>query len=311
MTEKIHVIGATGLLGSSTVNLLSGTRSIVELRRPGSIGSTFATESRILDFLDSSSVADAICDAETILFFPAFSTPSAHPRDVRRELQNSAMALANLIEGAASVSRLPHIIFPSTGGAIYGSSKMACSEETPASPESSYAFGKLISEEMLRFYARIGKVRFTALRFANLYGSAHKRMAPQGVIDRFLDDAVADKVSSVWVDPSSTRDYLFVDDAARAVKAVLERPQDGVNAIYNVGSGRSISMGEILSIIAEVTKGRHQYRFDRSQYAGVDHISIDTSAFRSAYPGWADLTAPERGIATTWERKLVLQDRRA
>ena len=133
MSDKVIVIGATGLLGSSTVRLLSQTQSVVDLRRRGSAGPSFAAEIRIVDLFEPRSIADAISDAKTILFFPAFSTPSSFTFDVRHELTASATALANLIEAAAAISRRPHIVFPSTGGAIYGSSEIACTEQAARS----------------------------------------------------------------------------------------------------------------------------------------------------------------------------------
>ena len=165
MSDKVIVIGATGLLGSSTVRLLSQTQSVVDLRRRGSAGPSFAAEIRIVDLFEPRSIADAISDAKTILFFPAFSTPSSFTFDVRHELTAGATALANLIEAAAAISCRPHIVFPSTGGAIYGSSEIACTEQAPVAPECSYAFGKLISEEILRFYARVEKISFTIFDF--------------------------------------------------------------------------------------------------------------------------------------------------
>ena len=305
MSDKAVVIGATGLLGSSTVKLLSQTRHVIELRQRGSARQSFAAETRIVDLFEPRSLADAISDATTILFFPSFSTPSTLPFDVRQELAVSTTALANLVEAAAATSRHAHIVFPSTGGAIYGNSEAPCTEQTPAAPESSYAFGKLISEEILKFYARLGKTSFTIFRFSNLYGYSGKRLVPQGVIDRFLDDAVEEKVSSVWVEPSSTRDYLFVDDAAHAVRAVLDNPTNGWNSTFNVASGNSTSIREILSIIKKTTGGRHEFKYDSSKYGGVRHIAIDTTSFRKAYPEWNVLTPIDEGIAITWRRKLM------
>jgi UDP-glucose 4-epimerase len=239
------------------------------------------------------------------LFFPAFSTPSTLPFDVRQELAISATALANLVEAVAAASSRAHIVFPSTGGAIYGNSETPCTEQTPVAPESSYAFGKLISEEILKFYARLGKISFTILRFSNLYGCSGRRVVPQGVIDRFLDDALEEKVSSVWVEPSSTRDYLFVDDAAKAISAILDDPAKGRNVTFNVASGNSTSMREILLMIRRVTDGRHEFKCENLKYGGVRHIAIDTSGFRKAYPEWDVLTPIDEGITITWRRKLV------
>ena len=129
-------------------------------------------------------------------------------------------------------------------------------------------------------------------------------MVPQGVIDRFLDDTLEKKVSSVWTESSSTRDYLFVDDSAKAVRAVVDNPANGWNETFNVASGISTSMREILSMIKRVTDGKHEFQYDSSMYGGVRKVAIDTSKFRKAYPQWTGLTPTDEGIAITWRRKI-------
>lgn len=305
-TRKISLtaIGGTGLLGQATLKVIAPFFNVTELRRPGSAKPAGA-DIRYVDLFDVDALRHDVMDAEVILYFPSFSTPSVSPTDARHELQVTAIALVNVIEAAARSGKMPHFIFSSTAGAMYQNSLLANNEKTLPAPISSYGLGKQISEEILRFYARVEKISYTILRFSNLYGQQGPRTVRQGVIDRFLDDALSGRSSSVWTDGASTRDYLFVDDAARAIEQVLKHPELARNAMFNVAYGAATSMQRVLSIVDKVTEGRHQYKMDLQHFSGPAHAVIDASLFRATFPEWSDLVPIERGVELTWQRKLA------
>ena len=301
---KALVIGSTGLLGGAVLRCLSRSFPLVALRHRNTPADG-AADVRDGDLLDPRSLRCCLDGVGTILFFPSFSTPLHSPLDPRHEMDTTVAALTNLLEAAAAIGAHPHVVFASTAGAMYGERADACGEETAPGPVSSYGLGKLISENVLEFYSRVGRTSHTILRFSNLYGSPGRRMVKQGAIDVYLDDALAGDVSTVWTSPASTRDYLHADDAARAIEAVLRAPDAARNVTFNVSSGVTTSMADVLATVARVTEGRHRYRMENAASGGPTHTRIDPSRFRAAFGGWPAPIRLEEGIALAWRRKLA------
>lgn len=302
--SRVLVVGATGLLGGAAVKCLSPSFRLAALRHHH-VPQSDAVDVLNADLFDAGSLEACLTGVTKILFFPSFSTPLHAPLDPRHEIETTVKALTNLLAAASEAGTRPHLVFASTAGAMYGETSDISSEDTAPGPINSYGLGKQLSEDIIAFYSRIGKITHTILRFSNLYGSAGRRMVKQGAIDIYLDDALAGDVSTVWADPSSTRDYLLADDAARAIEATLRNPLAASNATFNVSSGMATSMTSVLDIVGRVTGGRHRYRLASAHHSGPTHTRIDSSRFRALFPDWPAPIALEAGVRLAWERKLA------
>jgi UDP-glucose 4-epimerase len=75
-----------------------------------------------------------------------------------------------------------------------------------------------------------------------------------------------------------------------------------------VGQSKSHSLRQVLSLIEQVTDGRHRYELVNDQYSGVARSSIDCSLLTRTV-GWRPSISLEDGIARTWQRKSALRDR--
>jgi len=98
-----------------------------------------------------------------------------------------------------------------------------------------------------------------SLRFFNLYGPTRALPGPyDGVVRQFMSRALAGKPLTIYGDGGQTRDFVYVDDAVRAVLLAAgllaeARPLEGV---YNVGSGRATTVLELAELVRDVS-GRH------------------------------------------------------
>jgi GDP-L-fucose synthase len=96
------------------------------------------------------------------------------------------------------------------------------------------------------------------------------------MIRKFAEARAAGAPSvTLWGDGSPTREFLFVEDAARAFRLALER-YDGAEPI-NVGSGDEISIKDLAGLIAEATGYRGGIRWDESKSNGQPRRCLDTS----------------------------------
>ncbi len=162
--------------------------------------------------------------------------------DVRRSVSDPAfdvqvniLGLINLME-AGRKSGLRKVVFASTGGAIYGEPEAGPQSEIhPQQPLSPYGISKLTSEKLLHFYYREYGIPYVALRYGNVYGPRQNSHGEAGVIAIFSERLLANQPTIIHGDGLQTRDYVYVDDVARANLAALNF--DESPTAFNIGTG--------------------------------------------------------------------------
>jgi len=115
-------------------------------------------------------------------------------------------------------------------------------------PQYPYALTKRLGEELVLHWAQVYKLPALSLRFFNVYGPRSRTSGTYGaVFGVFLAQKLAGKPYTVVGDGTQTRDFTFVTDVARAVFAASE--SDRAGQIYNVGSGRTVSVNRIVELL--------------------------------------------------------------
>lgn len=303
-SRPVLLIGASGLLGSGILSLLTEceipTRVLVRQGTPPPPGTR--ADCVVGDLLTGKGLKEAVSDVRTVLYFAGTSVPALSANDPALDLSTSLPPLVSILNVISRHNPAARFVFPSTGGSIYGECHSPANEATPARPMSAYALGKTLAEEIIRFYERVFDVRNDILRISNVYGSSKVRRIPQGVIDRFLDDALCGEESQIWGSLDIRRDYVFVDDISKAVVELVQHP-DRPSGLYNIGQSKSNSLTEVLEIIGNVTQGRHRYKFSLRNYEGIQRSELDCSQIERTL-SWKPATGLEEGIRLTWERKI-------
>jgi GDP-L-fucose synthase len=112
-------------------------------------------------------------------------------------------------------------------------------------------------------------------------------------------------VIDVWGDGTPTREFLYVKDAAEGIVLAAER-YNGDEPI-NLGSGREISIGDLVKLIAELTGYRGEVRFDPSKPNGQPRRQLDVSRARNHF-GFAATTDFREGLRETiqWYTEHIL-----
>jgi GDP-L-fucose synthase len=117
------------------------------------------------------------------------------------------------------------------------------------------------------------------------------------LIRRFLEARVAgvDRVT-LWGDGTATREFLYVDDAARGFRLALEH-YDGAEPV-NLGSGQEISIADLALLIAELTGFTGRIIWDTSKPNGQPRRQVDTSQAREQF-GFEAMMSLRDGLAAT------------
>jgi UDP-glucose 4-epimerase len=156
------------------------------------------------------------------------------------------------------------IVF-SSSAAVYGTPiTEQVAEGTVTHPESPYGESKLIGEWLLRDQSIAVGLRHTSLRYFNVVGSGDPSIydtSPHNLFPLVFAALLAGSTPRIngadypTPDGTNVRDYIHVWDVALAHAAAAGRLDAGapLEAVYNLGSGTGVSVGEIMKMMAEVT----------------------------------------------------------
>jgi UDP-glucose 4-epimerase len=184
----------------------------------------------------------------------------------------------------------------STGGAILGDAPSPVHEEMPARPLSPYGASKLAVEGYCSAFAGAYGMKSASLRFSNVYGprSFHKG----SVVAHYFKLLLKGDELVVFGDGSQVRDFLFVGDLVRGIRAAI---QSGVSGVFQLGSGRPTSVNELIEAIDRTVAGEAEVRvrYAPSRRGEVHTTWCDISKARTTF-GFEPATSLEDGLRTTW-----------
>jgi GDP-L-fucose synthase len=174
---------------------------------------------------------------------------------------------------------------------------------------SAYAIAKIAGVEMINSYRKEYGLRWISLMPTNLYGP-HDNFNLQdshvlpALIRKFVE-AQAAGLSEVtlWGSGSPLREFLHVDDLARAVLVASEKYDQSVH--LNVGTGNDISIKELATLIATLAGFKGEISWDSSKPDGTPRKVLDVSRINSL--GWKPTIRLEEGIESTinWFKSAV------
>jgi UDP-glucose 4-epimerase len=185
------------------------------------------------------------------------------------------------------------VIYASSGGACYGDPpSLPAREDAPVRPLCPYGVSKYAAETYLQLYGALNGLRFTVLRYANVYGPRQDPHGEAGVVAIFSELLLEGKAPTIFGDGSKTRDYVFVSDIVQANVLALEAGDGGV---YNVGAGREVSDDRIFAAVRDAVGVKIEPVYSEFRKGEVRRVALDASRIREDL-GWRPRVAIEQGI---------------
>jgi len=185
---------------------------------------------------------------------------------------------------------------------VYGAAApVPVSEDFPPAPANPYAWSKLAAENACRFFAKTFGMDVTVLRLFNAYGPGQK---DSFLIPTIARQAVDPSVKEIVVaDLAPRRDFVHVDDVVDAMISTIGLSGGGMSGggTYNVGSGRSWSIGDVIAACLKAAGADKPYsdRGERRENEVMDVVA-DISALTAA-TGWRPQIGFEQGMKTVIE----------
>ena len=191
-------------------------------------------------------------------------------------------------------------------------------EEHPLEPRSPYAATKAGADRLAYSYFVTYGLPIVIVRPFNNYGP---RQHPEKVVPRFVTQALCDEPLTIHGDGHASRDWLYVDDDAEAIRAVLEAPLELVaGEVINVATGVDITVAEVARLVLELLGKPDDLRRHVDERPGQVDRHIGSTEKAERLLGWRARTSFADGLERTvawyrdneaWWRGIIAREARA
>jgi len=301
---KCLVLGADGFLGSHVAEALAEAghqvRAFDRLKSPHPRNLPDDHPNIQLfrgDFLNRHDLDEALEDMQYVFHFVSTTNPAASAKDPLIDVDTN-IRMSVVLMRLCVKHNVERLIFPSTGGAIYGQDVPRPLRETDLTePVSPYGIGKLAIEGYLRYFRQSHGLDSLVLRLSNPYGERQNVVGSQGAIPIFLNLIEQDLPVKVFGDGTMVRDYIYISDLVRMVVKAFDRNLQ--HATYNLGSGKGLTVNELIECIGKVTGRDVKVEYIPTRPTDVQHVVLDTARYSKEF-GNPQLMSLTQGLEETW-----------
>lgn len=340
MKKKILVTGGTGYIGSHTVvELLNEGFDVVI------VDSLYNSEAEVVDRImsitgtrpdlevfdlcnkpDLNSFFEKHAGIEAIIHFAALKAVGESVYKPLEYYRNNLVSLMNLLESMKRY-RIPGLVF-SSSCTVYGQpEKLPVAEDASIQPATSpYGNTKQIGEEIIRDTITSSEnIKAISLRYFNPIG-AHPsgligelpRGVPENLVPYITQTAIGlrDELKVFGndydtPDGSCIRDYLHVVDLAKAhviaVKRLLENKNKSNYEVFNLGTGKGVSVLEAIESFERVSGKKLKYRITGRRPGDIEKIWADPSLANREL-GWKTISTLDDAMKTAWEWEKKIRE---
>jgi UDP-glucose 4-epimerase len=326
--SSVLVTGGAGYIGSHVAGLLSDAGREVVIYDNLSTGYAWAAQNSELvvgDLGDRERLAALLAERRfsAVLHFAAHIWVGESVREPAKYYRNNVANALNLLDLAAA-SGVGHVVLSSTA-AVYGEPAVELIDEsTPLAPINPYGASKMMAERVLADIAAAAGQTYAILRYFNVAGADPKARIGEATPDNSHLIKVAcetalglrpslriNGIDYPTPDGTCIRDYIHVDDLARAHLDALRHLEDGGSSIIlNCGYGHGLSVREVIEMVCRVS-GVDLRIEEGPRRAGDPPVLVASNARIRKILGWeARHDDLEFIVRTAWSWEQELQRRR-
>lgn len=313
--RRVVVTGGGGFVGSHLVERLvaagAETRALVRYNALGSAGwldqSVHRGDFEVIagDIRDTDILRTLMEDAEVVFHLAALiAIPYSYIAPMSYVRTNIEGTL-NVLQ-AARTAGVRMVVHTSTSE-VYGTAQyVPIDEKHPLQGQSPYSASKIGADKIAESLHLSFDLPLVTVRPFNTFGP---RQSLRAVIPAIISQALSGEEIRLG-NLTPTRDFTFVGDTVEGFLKVAER-QDLIGGTFNLGTGREVSIGDLVKLVLQMTGRdlpvRHDDRRIRPERSEVDRLCADSSRARSV--GWSPRTSLEDGLRQTVEWMKVNLDR--
>ncbi len=270
------------------------------------------------DIRDARLMRDIVGQVDVIVNAAAESHVEKSIRDGASEFVTTNVEGTQILLDAIRATPVERFVLVSSSE-VYGTARAApMDEEHPLEPRSPYAATKAGADRLAYSYFVTYGLPIVIVRPFNNYGP---RQHPEKVVPRFVTQALCDEPLTIHGDGHASRDWLYVDDDAEAIRAVLEAPLELVaGEVINVATGVDITVAEVARLVLELLGKPDDLRRHVDERPGQVDRHIGSTEKAERLLGWRARTSFADGLERTvawyrdneaWWRGIIAREARA
>ncbi|MDM3851649.1 MAG: NAD-dependent epimerase/dehydratase family protein [Aphanizomenon gracile PMC627.10] len=299
---RVLIIGGNGFIGSHLTDfLVARGQSVRVYNRSRNLylkENHHDVEYIYGDFSNQSLLQSALKDVEIVYQLISSTVPSTSNNNPVEDVASNVVNTIKLLENCVNAS-VKKVIFPSSGGTIYGSpQQLPISENDATNPICSYGITKLSIEKYLYLFNYLYGLDYTILRVANPYGPRQNPTGKLGVVTIFLNRILKNMPIQIWGDGEIVRDYIYILDVVEALYNVQN--SNLTEKLFNIGSGRGISLNQLLMKIRQVIPNNFQVEYIEGRKVDIPMNVLDITKAKTILQ-WKPTVQIEVGIQNTWQ----------
>ncbi|HKC04595.1 MAG TPA: NAD(P)-dependent oxidoreductase [Patescibacteria group bacterium] len=271
--QKISITGASGFVGRNLVDHLASSNFLITVLDLN--GASYPKSVKVVkgNLLTKEGLDEFLQGSDILIHLAGQVLSGNTSMD-----EGNVYATKNLIM-EASKRTVKKIIF-SSSIAVYGSSdKKFFKESDKCHPDTKYGMSKLRAERIIEKWGKKDGNQYTILRFFSLYGSGNKK----GVVYDLCSDVFNKGVITVYGDGKQKRDLVFVEDAVKILSLAIKENLEG---IYNIGTGKSFSVLDLISILEKISDKKSRIVFKKQDKRKVNEIFYSVEKIKNALAGY-------------------------
>jgi CDP-glucose 4,6-dehydratase len=253
------------------------------------------------DLRDAGGISSAVEGIDTVFHLAAQTIVGNAQASPRETFETNVLGTWNVLE-ACREQGVERVVFASSDKAYGESDELPYREDFPLRASHTYDASKAAADILARSYWHSYEVPVAVTRFANLYGGGDlnfTRLIPEAV------SAVLDgRRPVIRSDGTPQRDFLFVEDAARAYLAIAEALDGGAarGEAFNAGGDEPHAVAEVVGLIAELagTDLEPDIRGTGNPEGEIDRQYVDSGKLREM-TGWRPQVDLAEGLRRTIE----------
>ena len=311
----VLVVGGAGYIGSHTAHALrrKGYEAIIyDNLSAGHRVLTEGFELIVGDLFDSAKLAQVLKRVDAVMHFAAHAYVGESVQNPRKYFHNNVEGSLSLLNAVVE-SKVRRFIFSSTC-AVYGNPvKVPITEDNPREPVNPYGATKLAVENALEAYDRAYGIHFVALRYFNAAGADDggtigEMHVPETHLIPSVFEAIKGKRPALDIfgddyptpDGTCIRDYIHVNDLSDAHVKGVEYLAAGKSALVNLGTGKGISVRQVIATIEQVAGRKVPIRMAPRRAGDPPELVADPSRAEKLLD-WKAKRSLEEIVRTAWK----------
>jgi CDP-paratose 2-epimerase len=273
------------------------------------------------DLRNLSIIRQAVKDASQVFHFAAQVAVTSSLVDPIEDFEINARGTLNVLEAIRATQNPPPLVFTSTNK-VYGNlidleftkqptryapldpsiSERGIAENRSLDFHSPYGCSKGAADQYVIDYARTYRIPALVFRMSCIYGPHQYGNEDQGWVAHFVIRSIRGKPITIYGDGRQVRDVLFIDDLVDAFLLAQQHMKKLSGSAFNIGGGpaNSISLLELLDLLAELNGGDLVIRFEDWRAADQRYYVADTGKF-SGLTGWQPRVGVHEGVRRLYE----------